>query len=57
MIPSRDSSVVRKLIREFYTKFYSDCKPRQLVLGINPGRFGAGATGIPFTDTRRLNEK
>lgn len=26
-------------------------------MGINPGRFGAGVTGIPFTDTRRLKEK
>jgi hypothetical protein len=26
-------------------------------LGINPGRFGAGVTGIPFTDTKRLEEK
>ncbi len=57
MIPFRDNPVVGKLIREFYTKFYSDSTPRQLVLGINPGRFGAGTTGIPFTDTRRLNEK
>ncbi len=27
------------------------------MLGINPGRLGAGATGIPFTDTKRLAEK
>ncbi|MAZ96511.1 MAG: DUF4918 domain-containing protein [Flavobacteriales bacterium] len=38
----------------FYGKFYSDNKPRNLILGINPGRLGAGATGIPFTDTKRL---
>ena len=31
--------------------------PRHLILGINPGRFGAGVTGIPFTDTKRLEEK
>jgi len=40
----------------FYHKFYSDEKPRNLILGINPGRLGAGATGIPFTDTKRLIE-
>jgi hypothetical protein len=40
----------------FYHKFYSDTKPRNLILGINPGRLGAGATGIPFTDTKRLME-
>lgn len=28
-----------------------------MILGINPGRFGAGVTGLPFTDTRRLAEK
>jgi hypothetical protein len=45
------------IAREFYTRFYSDNNPRKILLGINPGRFGAGATGIPFTDTIRLNEK
>jgi hypothetical protein len=25
-----------------------------LILGINPGRFGAGVTGVPFTDSKRL---
>lgn len=38
----------------FYHKFYNDNEPRNLILGINPGRLGAGATGIPFTDTKRL---
>lgn len=38
----------------FYRKFYNDNRPRQLILGINPGRFGAGFTGVPFTDTKRL---
>ncbi len=38
----------------FYKKFYSDAKPRHLILGINPGRFGAGLTGVPFTDSKRL---
>jgi hypothetical protein len=38
----------------FYRKFYNDNRQRRLILGINPGRFGAGFTGIPFTDTKRL---
>jgi hypothetical protein len=38
----------------FYRKFYNDPGPRHLILGINPGRFGAGVTGIPFTDSKRL---
>ncbi len=41
----------------FYRKYYSDNKERRLILGINPGRHGAGVTGIPFTDTKRLTEK
>src|SRR5690606_22099429 len=34
--------------------YYNDNKARRLILGINPGRLGAGVTGIPFTDTKRL---
>ena len=41
----------------FYKKFYDDDKPRNVILGINPGRFGAGVTGIPFTDTKRLQQQ
>jgi len=40
----------------FYQKYYNDTQPRKLILGINPGRHGAGVTGIPFTDTKRLTE-
>jgi hypothetical protein len=40
---------------EFYKKYYSDKKKRILIMGINPGRFGAGITGIPFTDPVKLN--
>jgi len=40
----------------FYRKYYSDNEPRYLILGINPGRFGAGLTGVPFTDPKRLRE-
>jgi len=40
----------------FYRKYYGDPNPRKLLLGINPGRLGAGATGIPFTDTKRLEK-
>lgn len=41
----------------FYRKYYADNKKRRLILGINPGRHGAGVTGIPFTDTKRLIQK
>lgn len=53
MNPYRDSSAFA-LCRAFYTKFYNDKRPRSLILGINPGRFGGGLTGIPFTDPIKL---
>src|SRR5574337_1607266 len=44
---------VRRVVREFHRRFYADERPRLLALGINPGRLGAGSTGLPFTDTKR----
>ena len=38
----------------FYQKYYSDHRPRWWIFGINPGRHGAGVTGVPFTDPIRL---
>lgn len=38
----------------FFEKYYNDVQPRRLILGINPGRFGAGITGVAFTDPIRL---
>src|SRR5450759_5706643 len=49
MNPFRDNPKIIPLISQFYHKFYDDHKSRHLILGINPGRFGAGVTGIPFT--------
>ena len=57
MNPYRDNPVIIPVISQFYHKFYDDTSPRYLIVGINPGRFGAGVTGIPFTDTKRLSEK
>lgn len=45
---------ILQLTDTFYDKYYADKQSRRLILGINPGRLGAGATGIPFTDTKRL---
>ena len=42
------------LCDKFYNKYYNDNNSRYLILGINPGRFGGGITGIPFTDPIRL---
>lgn len=49
-----DEEDTRTYMRAFYEKYYSDDKERILLLGINPGRFGAGRTGIPFTDPVNL---
>ena len=42
--------------KRFYEKYYDDTLPRTMIFGINPGRFGGGITGIPFTDPVRLQE-
>ncbi len=47
---------VMKVVSSFFKKFYSDTTPRKLMLGINPGRFGAGITGVNFTAPRQLKE-
>ncbi len=57
MNPFRDNPLIVPVISQFYSRFYNDEMKRHLILGINPGRFGAGVTGIPFTDTKRLAEK
>lgn len=44
---------VRRIVRAFHRRYYADDRERLLVLGINPGRLGAGSTGLPFTDTKR----
>jgi hypothetical protein len=46
---------VFEIVEAFYTKFYEDQNPRTLLIGINPGRFGAGVTGVNFTAPRQLS--
>jgi hypothetical protein len=55
MHPFQDAATM-KVCKEFYHKFYSDNHPRRMIVGINPGRFGGGVTGIPFTDPIRLKQ-
>jgi hypothetical protein len=57
MNPFTESDQPLQIVEKFYRKYYSDHKPRHLILGINPGRFGAGLTGIPFTDPKRLESE
>ena len=41
---------VQRYVESFLRKFFSDNRERVYVFGINPGRFGAGVTGVTFTD-------
>lgn len=52
--PFRDNPETIEVMEQFYRKFYSDYNKRRFIIGINPGRHGAGTTGVPFTDTKRL---
>jgi hypothetical protein len=47
---------VKSAVKEFYQKFYNDERKRVYILGINPGRFGGGLTGISFTDPVALKK-
>ncbi len=53
--PQADENVMQ-VVEDFYTKYYSDNNPRRLLIGINPGRFGAGTTGVNFTGPKQLTE-
>ena len=55
LYPQADERVMQT-VTAFFEKFYSDRHPRQLLFGINPGRFGAGTTGINFTAPNQLTE-
>lgn len=39
-----------ELVRSYYKKFYSKPGRRIVLCGINPGKYGAGITGVPFID-------
>ena len=54
MNPFKESAYAVSLMETFYGKYYNDVNKRHIILGINPGRFGGGVTGIPFTDSKRL---
>jgi len=41
----------------FLEKYFSDNRERSLILGINPGRFGAGITGVTFMDPVALADE
>ena len=52
--PYLDNPETMEVMQQFYHKFYHDSNQRKFIIGINPSRHGAGVTGVPFTDTKRL---
>ncbi len=50
----QQSTEVLSVLQTFLKKYYTDAAPRTLMLGINPGRFGAGITGVNFTAAKQL---
>ncbi|MFH6943496.1 SMUG2 DNA glycosylase family protein [Flavobacterium aquidurense] len=52
--PYLDNPETIVAMEQFYHKYYNDFQPRKFIIGINPSRYGAGVTGVPFTDTKRL---
>lgn len=56
MNPYHDPEVQR-VVRSFARAYYSGSAPRCAVWGINPGRFGAGITGLSFTDPYALTHQ
>src|SRR6266508_6111139 len=55
LFPQQNNEVMN-VVKTFFYKFYNDSKPRHLIFGINPGRFGAGTTGINFTAPKQLKK-
>ena len=55
--PFMDNPETMEVMQQFYHKYYQDSDKRKFIVGINPSRHGAGVTGIPFTDTKRLESE
>lgn len=55
MNPYRDRLVMRH-VDAFLGRYFDDNRTRLLIVGINPGRFGAGITGVTFTDPVALQD-
>ncbi|MGA0834247.1 MAG: uracil-DNA glycosylase family protein [Candidatus Kapaibacteriota bacterium] len=51
--PYRDQAVV-DVVQQFCARYYAGNHARVPIWGINPGRFGAGITGLSFTDPYAL---
>lgn len=51
------SAEVRRVVTEFCRRFYTGTHLRLGMWGINPGRLGAGLTGLCFTDPVSLRDQ
>ncbi|MCL5031196.1 MAG: DUF4918 family protein [Bacteroidetes bacterium] len=51
-----ETEEVKNIVIEFFKKYFNDNNKRILALGINPGRFGGGITGVSFTDPIALEK-
>lgn len=49
-----DQEETWNVFETFYHRFFNDTEQRTFLFGINPGRLGAGVTGVPFTDPKIL---
>jgi hypothetical protein len=56
LLPLRLEMETRRVFNAFLDRFYHDTNLRTLILGINPGRFGAGVTNVAFTDPIHLEK-
>lgn len=56
LFPQQDPKVV-EVVKLFFKKYFHDNYSRGLMVGINPGRFGAGITGVNFTAPKQLKEE
>lgn len=54
--PYLDNPETLDVMQQFYHKYYNDSEIRKFIIGINPSRNGAGVTGVPFTDSKRLKD-
>jgi hypothetical protein len=53
----QQSEEVMQVVQQFLLKYFNDARKRKLFFGINPGRFGAGVTGVNFTAPKQLTEE
>jgi len=57
LLPLSENPETTRVFELFLDKYYADARPRTLILGINPGRFGAGVTNVAFTDPVHLERE